>query len=156
MNDQIWVWVNVTHVFSATAVQVFDGLLDVEIMQSAFFGYNRDREAIFSQSNPVVGGHFSYMANLDGRSRSHMGEYLQLWRGNKMEFTWQTESIEVPASKITIEIYENDVNRTVLLKHKLPADWDKFVMQAEIAWIQFLKDFDLALTRKISNRQHIP
>ncbi|MBE9599450.1 SRPBCC domain-containing protein [Pedobacter sp. MC2016-24] len=136
------------HQFVVSGEQVFSGFLDVEIMYAAFFGKNSELELISCQSDPVLGGRFAYAATLNGINRTHVGEYLELRNPNKLVFTWQVNLVELPVSKICIDIEDKPEGAHLLLTHQLPLNWSSSLTQAEAAWAQFLVDFDQALILK--------
>jgi len=146
MDQQLSVWATATHQFSSSAEQVFEGWLDTQIMLTAFFGSDVTADdLISSQSEPFIGGHFAYIASLNGVNRSHLGEYLEIRKPSRLVFSWQANWVELPASKICIDIVDNAYGSIVLLKHELPFHWAELVWQAEAAWIKLLADFDRAL-----------
>lgn len=150
MEYQLSAWATVTHQFSSTAEQVFAGWLDVQIMQIAFFGLDTSIVLVSSDLDPVVGGLFSYVAMVKGIKRSHVGEYLQLSKPGKLVFNWQVDQVELPVSKIIIDIEDTPKGAYLVLSHGLPLYWSAFVEQTETAWAQFLVDFDRALMDKNS------
>lgn len=152
MDYKLTLLATAAHQFCVGAEQVFLGWLDVEIMSAAFFGSNPDIQLISCQSDPVVGGYFAYAAKLNGIDRNHTGKYLELRKPNKLVLTWQVNLVELPATKLSIHIEDKPEGAHLLLAHELPLDWAEFVTNAEIAWTQFLSDFDKALMFKNANR----
>ena len=81
------VTVRVTRRFSASPERVFDAWLDPAKARTFLFA-TKTGEMVKAETDPRVGGRFTFTDRRDGVDVDHMGEYLTIDRPRKLVFTF--------------------------------------------------------------------
>ena len=126
----------VSGLFSVPAEQVFDAFLDKNMIGRFMFGPEiREEEIVSLQNEPRVGGSFSYVVRRQGKTFSHIGEYIEIDRPHRLVFTWGVK--QDPAntqSRIVIEILPIIAGCELTLTHEMPRGQEDFVEKGKAAW----------------------
>lgn len=122
--------------FSVPAERVFDAFLDTKMIGRFMFGPEiREEEIVSLQNEPRVGGSFSYIVRRQGKTFNHTGEYLEINRPHRPEFTWAVkEDAANNQSRVVIEIAPIIDGCELTLTHEMPCGQEDFVEKSKEAW----------------------
>lgn len=93
--------VRITRRFSTSPEQVFDAWLDPATARRFLFA-TATGQMVRAETDPRVGGKFSFTDRRDGKDVAHTGEYLEIDRSRRLVFTFSVEGSEPTRVTITI------------------------------------------------------
>jgi uncharacterized protein YndB with AHSA1/START domain len=93
----------VTHRFTASPERVFDAWLDPEKARQFLFA-TPTGQMVRAETDPRVGGHYTFTDRRDGDDVVHTGEYLEIDRPRRLVFTLVVPKYSSETSRVTIEI----------------------------------------------------
>jgi uncharacterized protein YndB with AHSA1/START domain len=130
----------VTHRFDASPERVFDAWLDPVQVRRWFSPGLGELQRI--ETDPRVGGRFSFVDRRDGEDIDHIGEYLEIDRPNRLVFTWGIVGVGDDTSTVTIEITPLDTGCVLTLTHEMDARWADYVDRTIHGWTIMLEAMD--------------
>ena len=117
MSDPEMKTVRVTHRFSASAERVFDAWLDPEKARQFLFA-SATGQMVRAETDPQVGGRFTFTDRRDGEDVIHTGEYLEIDRPRRLVFTFAVPKYSSLVTQVTIEIVPLDSGCELTLTHE--------------------------------------
>jgi len=121
--------------FKVSADKVFDAWLDTEkIGRWMLDTERRDEELINLETNPRVGGTFSFVILRDGEELNHRGTYRELDPPKRLVFTWGVNEEAGDESVVSIDIEPADNGCRLTLSHALDPKWAEYVDRTEEGW----------------------
>ena len=128
MSDQPTATVRVTHRFTATAERVFDAWLDPAKARQFLFATPAG-QMVVAETDPRVGGTFTFTDRRDGEDVAHTGEYLEIDRPRRLVFTFMVPKYSSLSTRVVIEIKPLDTGCELTLTHEgiLPEYKDRSV-----------------------------
>lgn len=135
--------VKVEKQFSISAERVFDAWLDTEMIERWMMGSDlRDEEILKLETNPKVGGTFSFVVRRDGEELDHKGTYREVDRPNRLVFTWGVNEEAGDESVVTIDIEPTDNGCRLTLEHELDPKWEEYAERTKEGWTLMLDKLD--------------
>ena len=107
MSDQATTTVRVKHRFTASPERVFDAWLDPEKARRFLFA-TPTGQMVRAETDPRVGGRFTFTDRRDGVDVVHTGEYLEIDRPRRLVFTFGVPTYSPVMTQVTIEIVPLD------------------------------------------------
>ena len=117
MSDQATRTVRVTHRFTASPERVFDAWLDPERARRFLFA-TPTGQMVRAETDPRVGGQFTFTDRRDGQDVIHTGEYLEIDRPRRLVFTFAVLTYSSVVTRVTIEIVPLDSGCELTLTHE--------------------------------------
>ncbi len=131
--------VKIVKEFNASAETVFDAWLDTEIIGRWMFGPGlRDEEIVALNTNPEVGGTFSFVVHRDGEELDHKGTYREIDRPNRLVFTWGVNEEAGDESVVTIDITPTEDGCRLKLVHEMAPKWEEYRERTKEGWTLML------------------
>jgi uncharacterized protein YndB with AHSA1/START domain len=98
-----------------------------------------DADLVYVELHPFVGGSFRFdLQEKDGRVVVHTGQYLDIQRPHKLQFTWNSTVLGDRLSQVTVEFHEQANHCLLVLLHDLPED-DATFADHERGWTLILE-----------------
>ena len=97
----------VTHRFSPSPERVFDAWLDPEKARKFLFA-TPTGQMVRAETDPRVGGQYTFADRRDGEDVVHTGEYLEIDRPRRLVFTFSVPKYSSQVTRVTIEIVPLD------------------------------------------------
>lgn len=133
--------------FQAPAETVFQAWLDPALIARWMFGPAlREETIIHLNTEPHVGGRFSFLVDRQGQRLDHVGQYLVLEKPAKLQFTWAMGAITPNDSVVSIEIKPTATGCVLTLSHQMHPDWAEYADRCRDAWARMLGLLQLVLT----------
>lgn len=127
--------VKVTKEFNVSQQKVFDAWLNTEMIGRWMFGRGvRDEEIISLESNPEIGGTFSFVVRRGEDVINHLGRYLEIDRPHRLVFTWGVESESEEESVVSIGISPIKSGCRLTLIHELDPKWADYADRTKEGW----------------------
>ena len=117
MSDPATTTVRVKHRFTASPERVFDAWLDPERARRFLFA-TPTGQMVVAETDPRVGGHFTFTDRRDGADVVHTGEYLEIDRPRRLVFTFAVPTYSPVVTRVTIEIVPLDSGCELTLTHE--------------------------------------
>ena len=117
MSDQATTTVRVKHRFTASPERVFDAWLDPERARRFLFA-TPTGQMVQAETDPRVGGRFTFTDRRDGLDVVHTGEYLEIDRPRRLVFTFGVPTYSPVMTEVTIEIVPLDDGCELTLTHE--------------------------------------
>jgi uncharacterized protein YndB with AHSA1/START domain len=117
MSDQATITVRVKHQFTALPERVFDAWLDPEKARRFLFA-TAAGQMVRAETDPRVGGRFTFTDRRDGEDVEHTGEYLEIDRPRRLVFTFAVPKYSSVVTRVTIEIVPMDDGCELTLTHE--------------------------------------
>lgn len=131
--------VHVRQQFAAPPTLVFDAWLDPETLGRWMFRTVVPDETIVRlQTDPRVGGSFSFVVLRQGQEIDHVGEYLEFDRPRRLVFTWSIRANLPETSRVAIEISPRDSGCELSLTHEIDPQWSDFAPRIQQSWTTML------------------
>jgi uncharacterized protein YndB with AHSA1/START domain len=89
--------------FDASPERVFDAWLDPEVARRWLFS-TPDGEMVRAETDPRVGGRFTFTERRNGEDVEHVGEYLVVDRPSRLVFTFAVPKYSAEYDRVTVEI----------------------------------------------------
>ncbi len=131
------VTVVVTKSYAAPPERVFDAWLDPAMIGRFMFGpHLRDEQVIHLQTDPRVGGRFSFLVTRQGQPIDHIGEYLEIDRPHRLVFTWAVAGSggEDAHSRVIIGVVPTQGGCDLTLAHELDPAWADYAERTKGGW----------------------
>jgi uncharacterized protein YndB with AHSA1/START domain len=117
--------IRVSHRFSATAGSVFDAWLD-PIKARKFLFATPTGEMVKAETDPRVGGRFTFTDRRDGVDVAHTGEYLAIERPRRLAFNFSVPMYSPIITTVTLDIVPFDGGCDLTLTHEgVPAEYEE-------------------------------
>jgi uncharacterized protein YndB with AHSA1/START domain len=138
--NHLTVQVQVTREFHAAAELVFDAWLDPAMIGQWMFGPKlREEEIVWLETDPRVGGRFSFVVRRGEHELDHIGTYFELERPRRLAFSWAVRGhSEEKDSRVTIDITPNPAGCTLTLTHQMHSDWAEYAQRTEAGWTKMI------------------
>jgi uncharacterized protein YndB with AHSA1/START domain len=107
MSDQATTTIRVKHRFTTSPERVFDAWLDPEKALRFLFA-SATGQMVRAETDPRVGGRFTFTDRRDGEDVIHTGEYLEIDRPRRLVFTFSVPKYSSVVTQVTIEIVPLD------------------------------------------------
>jgi uncharacterized protein YndB with AHSA1/START domain len=117
MSDQATTTVRVKHRFTTSPERVFDAWLDPEKARR-FLCATATGQMVRAETDPRVGGRFTFTDRRDGVDVIHTGEYLEIDRPRRLVFTLAVPTYSSVLTQVTIEIVPLDSGCELTLTHE--------------------------------------
>jgi len=117
MSDSTPITISVTHHYTASPEVVYDAWLD-PVKAGKFLFATPTGEMVRAETDPRVGGSFTFTDRRDGQDILHTGEYLELERPNRIVFDFVVPQFSSIATRITIELVPVGTSSMLTLMHE--------------------------------------
>lgn len=132
--------------FAAPPERVFDAFLDTRLIARWMFGPDlREQEVVRLQLDPRVGGTFSFLVRRGEREVDHVGEYLEIQRPHRLQFTWGAREDLPATSHVRVDIDPFPAGSALSLTHELHPQWGAAAEATKDAWTKMLDALARAL-----------
>jgi uncharacterized protein YndB with AHSA1/START domain len=108
--------VRVKHRFTASPEQVFDAWLDPGKARRFLFA-TATGQMVRAETDPRVGGQFTFTDRRDGEDVMHTGEYLEIDRPRRLVFTFVVPKYSSVVTRVTIEVVPLESGCELTLTH---------------------------------------
>ncbi len=143
MNKPSTATVVATRRYATPPTRAFDAWLDPEILGRWMFRTVVPDETIVRlQTDPRVGGAFSFVVLRQGQEIDHVGEYLEFDRPRRLVFTWGIRANLPETSRVLIEITPDDGGCELSLTHEIDPKWSDFAPRIQQSWTTMLAALD--------------
>ncbi len=119
-------FVTVTRRFDASPERVFDAWLDPQTAARWLFA-TAGGEMVRAETDPRVGGRFSFVDRRDGQDVEHVGEYLVIERPTRLVFTFAVPLYSPEYDRVEISIRRLDKGCELTLTNEMSpeifAEW---------------------------------
>ncbi len=133
--------------FDVSATRIFDAWLDPRLIGRWMFGPAlRDEEVLHLETDPRVGGQFSFLVRRQGVEIDHVGTYLAIERPRALTFTWGIAGESAEESEVRIEIAPRGAGCELTLTHEMSPKWADYENRIEAGWTKMLGAMALAIT----------
>jgi uncharacterized protein YndB with AHSA1/START domain len=116
MSTRTTTTVRVSHRFTATPERVFYAWLDPAKARKFLFA-TPNGQMVRAETDPRVGGQFTFTDRRDGEDVVHTGEYLEIDRPRRLVFNFAVPKYWSEATRVTIEIVPRDGGCELTLTH---------------------------------------
>jgi uncharacterized protein YndB with AHSA1/START domain len=136
MSAESTVALSVTRHFSAPAERVFDAWLDPE-KAGRFLFATPTGKMILVEIDARVGGRFTIVEHRPDGDAEHFGEYLEIARPRRLQFSFWVETEKPAPTTVTVEItpVEGGGCQLVLIHEGV---WAEFADRTEAGWAMIL------------------
>jgi uncharacterized protein YndB with AHSA1/START domain len=139
MSDQATTTVRVKHRFTAAPERVFDAWLDPEKARRFLFA-TPTGQMVQAETDPRVGGRFTFTDRRDGVDVVHAGEYMEIDRPRRLVFTFAVPIYSTIVTRVIIEIAPLDDGCELTLTHEgLPPEYTERSVEG---WTRILAGLD--------------
>jgi uncharacterized protein YndB with AHSA1/START domain len=113
---------SVTRTVDAPADEVFDAWIDPARAKKFLFA-TANGEMVKAETDPRVGGKFTFVDRRDGQDVTHIGTYVELVRPARIVFDFIVPPFSTVPTRIEVEIVERGSESDVTLTHRnVPKD----------------------------------
>lgn len=127
--------VKIAREFAASAENVFDAWLDPELVGRWMFGSDvRDEEIVKLETDPRVGGTFSFMVRRGDDVLNHVGTYREIRRPERLVFSWGIEGVSEEESVVRIDFETSEAGCRLTLIHELQSQWAEYADRTKAGW----------------------
>ena len=141
--------VRVTHRFAAPPERIFDAWLDPKWIGRWMFGpILREETVLHIQTDPRVGGSFSFKVRRQGQEIDHVGTYRKIERPRRLSFTWGVVGESEDEGLVTVGIVPKENGSELTLTHEMDPKWGEFAKRTEESWAKMLGVLDRALSKE--------
>ena len=131
--------------FPCSPERVFDAWVDARMIGRWMFGPAiRDEQIVSIETDPRVGGSFSFLVSRGNTVIDHVGTYLIVDRPRHLEFNWGVKGMS-DNSRVTVDIAPTDKGSLLTLVHELHPDWIDYFEAAQDGWARMLDVLGQAL-----------
>ena len=109
--------VRVTRRFAASAERVFDAWLDPAKARRFLFT-TATGEMVRAETDPLVGGQYTFTDRRDGVDVVHTGEYLEIDRPHRLVFTLVVPQYSTATTRVIIDIVRRGTGCELTLTHE--------------------------------------
>ena len=132
------------HRCSASAERVFDAWLVAERAGRFLFATPAGR-MVRAETDPRVGGAFTFVDRRNGDDVEHTGKYLEIDRPRHLAFTFCVPKHSRDETRVDVDIRPLDAGCEVTLTHELPAAARDMAARSEAGWAAILSQLDASL-----------
>jgi len=128
MTAQTTATIRVTHCYAAAAERIFDAWLNPTTARRFLFA-TPTGQMVRAETDPRVGGQFTFVDRRDGEDIVHTGEYLELERPIRLVFSFLVPKYSSQSTRVSIEIVPDANGCELFLTHEgvLPEYKDRSV-----------------------------
>lgn len=144
MSTESPVVVRVTHRFRASAERVFDAWLDAKTAGRWMFA-TPTGEIVRAETDPRVGGRYTFTDRRDGEDVEHTGEYLEIDRPRRLVFTFGVPSASPDFDRVTVDIVPLETGCELTLTHEMNPEWAEYADRTAAGWTTMLQGLERAL-----------
>jgi uncharacterized protein YndB with AHSA1/START domain len=123
----------VTHQFQASPERVFDAFLD-PTRAAKFMFATPTGQMVRAETDPRVGGTYTFVDRRDGEDVAHTGEYLEIDRPRRLVFTLLVPRYAQSADRVTIELVPRGDGCQLTLTHEMGPHQAEFKSRTEEGW----------------------
>jgi uncharacterized protein YndB with AHSA1/START domain len=116
MSTRTTATVRVKYRFTASPERVFDAWLDPATARRFLFA-TATGQMVRAETDPRVGGQFTFIDRRDGDDVVHTGEYLEIDRPRRLVFTFAVPKYSSVVTRVTIEVVSLDGGCELTLTH---------------------------------------
>lgn len=137
----------VTRRIPFSAERVFDAWLDAKIARKFLFA-TETGQMVRAETDPQIGGTFTFVDRRDGEDVLHTGEYLELDRPYRLVFTFLVPAHSSEPAIVEIDIAADGAHACVLtLRQEMPAEYAEYKDRTIQGWTMILGNLENALTQ---------
>jgi uncharacterized protein YndB with AHSA1/START domain len=125
--------IRVSRRYDAPPERVFDAWLDAEQARHWLFA-TPEGEMMRAETDPRVGGTFTFTDRRDGEDWEHVGEYLEIDRPRRLVFVFGVPRISEDRDRVTIDVEPRDGGCELTLVHELDSRWAEYEESGREAW----------------------
>lgn len=137
MNADAPIAVRVTRRYAASPERVFDAWLDAE-RAARFMFATPTGQIVRAETDPRVGGRYTFTDRRDGEDVEHTGEYLEIDRPRRLVFTFGVPSASPDFDRVTIDIVPLETGCELTLTHEMKPEWAEYADRTEQGWASML------------------
>jgi len=139
-------FVTVTEQLTSTPDRAFDAWLDPALIGRWMFGKAlRDEEILRIETDPRVGGAFSFLVRRQGHDIDHVGRYLVVDRPRRLEFTWGIAGESNDESRVIVEFAAIPGGCELRLTHEMDERWADYADRTRAGWARMLDELGALL-----------
>lgn len=148
MSPPLSIQLSVSHRYEFPAERVFDAWLDAEFAATWMFA-TQGGQMVRAETDPKVGGKFTFTDRRDGEDVEHTGEYLEIDRPRRLVFTFGIPAFSAEFDRVTIDIEPLESGCLLTLTHALHPEFAEYVDRSKAGWTKMLA----ALDEKLQSRR---
>lgn len=130
------VMVQVTHYYNAAPDRVFDAWLDAKTAAKFLFA-TPTGQMVRAETDPHVGGTYTFTDRRDGVDVVHTGTYLEIDRPRRLVFTFSADGSD--GGRVSVEIVPDGSGTRLTLSQELKPEWVEYAKQSEEGWSGILE-----------------
>lgn len=132
---------SVSHRYPVSAERVFDAWLDAKFAARWMFATSTG-EMVRAETDPRVGGRFTFTDRRDGEDVEHTGEYLEIDRPRRLVFTFGIPAFSENFDRVTIDIVSEGTGCLLTLTHEMDPEFAAYVDRSKAGWSKMLANLD--------------
>lgn len=145
MNNPAFLEARTSRVMPFPAERVFDAWLTPSTLGRWMFGPAvRDEEVVSIETDPRVGGEFSFLVRRQNMVVDHIGSYLRIDKPSRLEFKWGVKGMS-DSSRVIVSIASHDSGCEVTVVHELDPNWHEYLQRSVDGWAHMLSVLEHAL-----------
>jgi Uncharacterized conserved protein len=117
MSNQQLSGLSVTRTIDCPAEKVFDAWLDPEQAKKFLFA-TPTGQMVKAETDPRVGGKFTFVDRRDGQDVTHIGTYVELVRPKRIVFHFEVPPFSTEPTRIEVDIIPRGSASDVTLTHR--------------------------------------
>jgi uncharacterized protein YndB with AHSA1/START domain len=129
--------VRVVRRIRANAERVFDAWLDPAQASKWLFA-TETGQMVRAETEPRVGGKFTFTDRRNGEDVEHTGEYLEIVRPRRLVFTFGLPKVSPHFDRVTIDIVPQGATCELTLTHEMKPEWAEYAGRTEAGWAKIL------------------
>ncbi|KAF0178829.1 MAG: SRPBCC domain-containing protein [Hyphomonadaceae bacterium] len=144
MTDKETVRLVVTRRLPFSAERVFDAWLDPRVARRFLFA-TENGQTVRAETDPRVGGRFTFVDRRDGADVEHTGEYLELDRPRRLVFTFLVPMYSTDAAIVEIDIARDGDGCVLTLRQEMAPEYADYKERSEQGWAMIVANLEKAL-----------
>lgn len=109
-------YVTVIHHYNFSSEVVFDAFLNAKTAAKFMFR-TPTSEMVKAETDPRVGGHYTFVDRRAGEDILHTGEYLEIQRPHRLAFTFLVPQYSSTSTIVEIDVFDVNDGCELTLKH---------------------------------------
>ena len=147
--------VRVTRHIPFTAERVFDAWLNPTFAAKWLFATPAG-QMVRAETDPRVGGRFSFTERRGGEDVEHTGEYLEIDRPRRLVFTFAVPKYSDSVDRVTVEIEPKGASCVLTLTHEMKPQFGEFTARTSDGWTQIVEGLAATLGDPRAATNHRP